>query len=129
MKKIIMLKGTVFSGTGKGKHFVDLPWARRQFQEKLGFNPYPGTLNLQLSKKSDLIELKKADGITINPEKGYQKGKCLRALVMGKVWGAVVIPDLPEYPPNLLEVIAPVNMREKLGLQDGMELEVAVKIE
>jgi riboflavin kinase len=48
---------------------------------------------------------------------------------MGKVWGAVVIPDLREYPPNLLEVIAPVNMRERLGLQDGMKLEVTVKIE
>lgn len=129
LKKEIVLKGTVFSGKGKGKHFVDLSWARRQFQEKLGFNPYPGTLNLHLSQQSDLDELKKAGGITISPEEGYQEGKCFRALVMGRVWGAVVIPDLQEYPPNLLEVIAPINMREKLGLQDGMELEVAVKIE
>ena len=128
LKKEIVLKGTVFSGIGKGRHFVDLPWVRKQFQEKLGFNPYPGTLNLRLSKKSDLDELTKAGGITISPREGYHEGKCFRAL-MGEVGGAVVIPDLREYPPNLLEVIAPVNMRERLGLQDGMKLEVTVKIE
>jgi CTP-dependent riboflavin kinase len=70
LKKEIVLKGTVFSGRGKGRHFVDLPWARKQFQEKLGFNPYPGTLNLRLLKKSDLDTLKKAIGITISPEEG-----------------------------------------------------------
>ena len=129
MKKDIELKGTVISGSGSGKYFVNLPWAKRQFQEKLGFNPYPGTLNLQLSKKSDLNELKIAEGIRIVPEKGYQEGKCFRALVENKVCGAVVVLDFFGYPPNLLEVMAPVNLRETLGLQDGRKIEVTVHIE
>jgi len=128
LKKEIVLKGTVLNGSGKGKHFVTLPWAQRQFKEKLGFTPYPGTLNLGISGKSDLNEIKKARGIEIIPEKGYEEGKCFRALVMGKIWGAVVVLDFPEYPSNLLEVMAPMNLREKLGLQDGMEIEVKVKI-
>jgi riboflavin kinase len=129
LKKEVVLNGIVLSGTGRGKHFVNLPWARRQFKEKLGFNPYPGTLNLRLPQKSDLHVLKKAGGIKIIPEQGYQEGKCFRAIVMGKVMGAVVILDFPNYPYNLLEVLAPVNLRETLGLQDGVKIEVTVKIE
>jgi riboflavin kinase len=127
--KEIAFKGTIKSGSGRGKRFVNLPWAKKQFQEKLGFNPYPGTLNLHLPKSRDLEELKKAEGIRIIPEKGYEEGHCFRALVMGKVWGAVVVLDFPGYPPDLLEVMAPVNLRQTLELQDGMDIEVTVKIE
>jgi riboflavin kinase len=129
LKKDVVLSGTVISGSGSGKYFVDLPWAKRQFQEKLGFDPYPGTLNLQLSKKSNLDELKTAKGIRIIPEKGYEEGRCFESLVMGRVWGAVIVLGFHGYPPNLLEVIAPVNLRESLGLQDGMKIEVTVQIE
>jgi riboflavin kinase len=129
LKKEVVLNGIIFSGTGRGKHFVNLPWVKRQFKEKLGFNPYPGTLNLRLPQKSDLDELKKAGGVKIIPEEGYLEGKCFRAMVMGKVRGAVVILDFPKYPYNLLEVLAPVNLRETLDLEDGMKLEVTVKIE
>jgi riboflavin kinase len=129
LKKEFVVKGTVINGTSRGKHFVNLAWVKRQFQEKLGFNPYPGTLNLQLQKRSDLTELKKAKGIRIVPEKGYQEGRCFRALVMGKVWGAVVVLDFPSYPLNLIEVIAPVNLRETLVLQNGMMIQVKVILE
>ncbi|MEM3712744.1 MAG: DUF120 domain-containing protein [Thermoproteota archaeon] len=40
--------------------------------------------------------------------------------------GAVVIPRVPSYPKDMLEIIAPVNLRETLGLKDGDEIEVTV---
>ena len=129
MNKEVILKGKVFSGNKRGKQFVNLPWAKKQLDEKLGFNPYPGTLNLRLANKTDAHELRRADGITIEPEKGYFKGKCFKALVMGKVEVAVVLPDVPEYPADLLEILAPVNLRETLGLKDGMEIVVTIRID
>jgi riboflavin kinase len=39
----ITLRGRVSSGGGTGSFFVNLPWAKKQFKEKLGFDPYPGT--------------------------------------------------------------------------------------
>ena len=129
MTQEIVLKGNVFSGNKKGKLFVSLPWVKKQMNEKLGFNPYAGTLNLRLPNKTDLNRLREANGITIMPEKGYSEGKCFKALVNGKVRGAVVLPDVPDYPPDLLEVLAPVNLRKKFGLKDGREVEVTVKIE
>jgi len=129
MKKII-LRGRVFSGGGTGSLFVNLPWAKKQFKEKLGFNPYPGTLNLQLSPETDSKELRNArKGIKIKSPKGFREGRCFKALIMEKLWGAVVVPDIPGYPHNLLEILAPVNLRETLGLKDGVEIEVTVWLE
>ncbi len=129
MNKELTVKGKVISGTKKGKQIVNLHWVKRQFIEKLGFNPYPGTLNLQLTNETDIQKLHRSDGIIIKPEKGYYEGKCFKALVMGKAEGAVVLPDVPDYPPDLLEILAPVNLRETFGLKDGMEIEVKIKIE
>jgi len=128
--KKITLKGMVFSGGGKGSLFVNLPWAKKQFKEKLGFNPYPGTLNLQLSPGTDVKEFRTTTkGIKISSPKGFHKGRCFKALIMEKLWGAVVVPDVPGYSHNLLEILAPVNLRETLGLKDGMEIEVTVWLE
>ena len=129
MTQEIVLKGKVVSGTKKGKLFVGLPWVKKQIKEKLGFNPYLGTLNLQLPNKTSLKRLYDADGIIIVPEKGYSDGKCFMAIVNEKVEGAVVLPDVPDYPLDLLEILAPVNLRETLGLKDGMEVEVTIKVE
>ena len=128
MKKIT-LKGRVFSGGGTGSLFVNLPWAKKQFKEKLGFRPYPGTLNLQLTSRTDAENLRKAEGIKIEPQEGFHAGHCFKALVMEKVWGAVVVPDVQGYPPDLLEILAPVNLRKALELKDGMEVKVTVWLE
>ena len=97
--------------------------------EKLGFNPYAGTLNLRLPNETALDRLREADGIIIVPEKGYSEGKCFKALVNEKVEGAVVLPDVPDYPLDLLEVLAPVNLRKNFGLIDGMEVVVNIILE
>ena len=129
VKKII-LKGKGFSGGGTGSLFVNLPWAKKQFKEKLGFNPYPGTLNLQLSPRTDVKELRNATrGIKIESPEGFHEGRCFKALIMEKLWGAVVVPDIPGYPHDLLEILAPVNLRETLELRDGVKIEVTVWLE
>jgi len=123
------LKGKVFSGGGTGSLFVNLPWARKQFRTVLGFNPYPGTLNLRMSG-TDIAELRHATrGIKIESPKGFYGGRCFEALVLNRVRGAVVVPDVPGYPSDVLEILAPINLREELGLKDGMELTVTVWLE
>ncbi len=125
----MILRGKVSSGGGTGSLFVNLPWAKEQFKEKLGFSPYPGTLNLQLTPTMDAENLRKAEGIKIEPQEGFHSGRCFKALVMEKVWGAVVVPDVQGYPFDRLEILAPVNLRKALELKDGMEVEVTVWLE
>jgi riboflavin kinase len=127
--KKITLNGKVFSGRGTGSFFVNLPWAKKQFKEKLGFNPYPGTLNLQLESRTDTDILWTAEGIKIEPQESFHSGRCFKALVMKKVWGAIVLPDVQGYPHDLLEILAPVNLRKRLELKDGMEVDVTVWLE
>ncbi len=124
------LRGRVSSGGGRGNLFVNLPWAEKQFKDKLGFKPYPGTLNLQLSPGTDVKALRNTmKGIKIKAPEGFHEGRCFKALIMGKHFGAVVVPDVPGYPNDLLEVLAPVNLRETLNLKDGVDIEVDVLLD
>ena len=52
---IIELAGNVFSGFGEGGYYVSREGYRDQFERKLGFKPYPGTLNLQLTS-SEIVK-------------------------------------------------------------------------
>ena len=127
----VLIKGTLISGKGEGKYFTQLPWARKQFVAKLGFDPYPGTLNLELESTEDLEKLrmlKSNPGIEIKPEsKNYCVGYCFAALIEGKIKGAVVIPIVESYESDLLEIISPVNLRASLNLRDGDVVNVKVQ--
>ncbi len=128
MKRIELI-GTVFSGQGNGRRFLELPWVKRQVIEKLSFYPYPGTLNLKLNKKSIKKRklLKKAPAERIFPAKGYYKGVLFKTYI-GILECAIVIPQVPEYPDDLLEVIASVNLRKTLQLEDGCEVTVTANL-
>jgi len=129
--KTLCIKGTVFSGKGEGARFIELPWVKKQIVEKLGFTPYHGTLNIELTKeefeKRALLE--KAESIEISPVKGFSRGRCFKANLMDKLECAIVIPEIPDYPENVIEVIAPTNLREKLQLRDGDSVEVKILME
>lgn len=125
----ITFKGTVFSGNGEGRKFIGLPWVKRQIQEKLGFTPYAGTLNIRLTKESVMQKkmLKKAEKFEIFPEKGYCTGILIEACMEGLNCG-IVLPQVPCYPQDVLEIIAAWNLRERLKLGDGSEVRVAVTV-
>lgn len=126
---LLIFEGTVFSGTGAGKRFIDLPWVRRQIEQKLGFTPYSGTLNIRLTEESKEKRklLDPALGLRVEPEAGYFLGVLFKAVVDG-VEAAVVVPVMPDYPSDILEVIAPLYLRGKLGVGDGAAVAVAVTV-
>jgi riboflavin kinase len=125
----IALEGAVFSGNGEGKKFVSLPWVKSQVKEKLGFTPYLGTLNILLTSESMSRKklLEKAKKFEILPEKGYCTGTLIKARMEGLDCG-VVLPQVPSYPIDLLEIVAACNLRERFGLKDGSEVCVSVTI-
>jgi riboflavin kinase len=129
--KTLCIKGTVFSGKGEGARFIELPWVKRQIVEKLGFTPYRGTLNIELAKEEfeNRALLEKTQAIEISPVKGFSRGRCFKANLMDKLECAIVIPEIPNYPENVMEVIAPTNLREKLQLRDGDSVEVKILME
>ena len=123
----------VFTGLGEGAYYVTREGYKRQFVEKLGFEPYPGTLNLRITDPESLRARRELDyypGIEIRgfeAEGGtFGAGKCFRALVNDEIEAAVVIAYRSHYGPSVLEVISPVYLRGKLGLKDGDEVKVKI---
>jgi riboflavin kinase len=125
----ITFEGTLFTGEGNGKKYLGLLWVKQQIEEKLGFTPYLGTLNLKLTKTSTQRKrfLEKEKAVRICPAEGYCPGFLFRACIKGGDC-AVVLPEVKGYPENVLEIISPLNLRETFNLKDGDELIVSVQI-
>jgi len=127
--KTLKIKGQITTGKGEGTKFTTLPWAQKQIAEKTGFAPYPGTLNIITTQNRDKIkQLKTATAAEISPPTGFYLGKLFKATIANTTC-AVIIPETPSYPDNLLEVVAPTNLREKLHLKDGDIIEIEIFLE
>jgi len=127
--KSFLVKGKVFSGKSEAARFTELPWVKKQITEKLGFTPYSGTLNVKLTEDCVKLRslLKRARGIEITPATSFCRGRCFKACLMD-VECAIVIPEIADYPSDVIEVIAPVNLREKLQLEDGDAIEIEISL-
>jgi CTP-dependent riboflavin kinase len=121
------LKGQVFSGKGEGATFVNLPWAKRQMEEELGFALFPGTLDIKLTWESAKMReiLKGEGGFAILPASGYCPARLFKAKLAGVECG-VVFPQITDYPVYVIELVSSVNLRKKLCLFDGSKVEVEV---
>ena len=126
-----VLGGTVVSGIGEGKYYMSLGPYKQQFFEHLGFEPYPGTLNIRLSPSSLPIR-KKIDALDWIRIKGFSTdgrtfgdARCLPCRI-GTISCGIVVPGRTHYPDDLIEVIAPVALRRKLGVEDTDSVTVEV---
>ncbi len=125
----VTFEGKVVSGEGNGKKYIQLPWVRYQFERKLGYVPFFGTLNIKLNKKSawNKTELEPSKAYSIFPVKGCCVGLFFPANICG-LECAILLPQVKGYSEYLLEVIAPVCLREALNLKDGDVVSVTVCI-
>ncbi|HID43213.1 MAG TPA: DUF120 domain-containing protein [Archaeoglobaceae archaeon] len=127
----IIITGKAMSGVGEGRYYVSLEGYRKQFIDKLNFDPYPGTLNLKLNKEQLYFRrrLDEEDGIKIEgfstKDRTFGEVKAFRCRING-IEGAVVLPQRTHYPPDVLEVIAPVRIRDVLEIKDGDTVNVEV---
>lgn len=129
----ITLEGIVFTGLGEGAYYTQKEIYKKQFVDKLGFEPYPGTLNLKLTTEYDLktrMELDAYPAIEIqgfkNEDRTFGVVKCYQALIDNKINGALISAMRSHYGTSVVEVIAPVNLRRQLKLKDGQKLKVEV---
>ena len=113
-----VLRGKIASGLGQGQYFLTREGYSRQFLQKLGFVPFPGTLNVRL--EGPFPAEKQAIRIEGFAEEGKSFGecKCYRIKLNG-IEAAVVRPEKSRYPPELIEIVALVQLRRALGLEDG----------
>jgi riboflavin kinase len=129
----VRLRGFVTSGLGEGAYYMSLEGYRRSIERLLGFTPYPGTLNVRLDPQSAALRryLDVLPGVTIpgfsDGARTYGSVKAFSATIEN-VSCAVILPERTHHPPDIVEVIAPVRLRDALGLRDGDIVEIEVSI-
>ena len=129
----LSVRGRVFSGMGKGRYYVGHQEYQRRFAERLGYSPFPGTLNLKLEDPEvvrSLDRLRKEGGVKIPPFSS--RGESFSALTCfdGELRGekvTLLFIDVTYYNETVAELISPVYLRERLGLKDGDQVEFTVE--
>ncbi len=125
-----VLSGKIVRGVKEGAFFTQLDWVQQQCLEKLGFRPYPGTLNLEISSEYlPIIEAMQAyEGVALSsPDPAFCSGKTLPAKVEG-ISGAIIIPpeEVRVHGKNIVEIIAPLSLKEALDVSEGDSITVLV---
>ncbi len=129
----IRLEGYVARGLGEGAYYVSLEGYRKQIEEKLGFTPYPGTLNVVLAPDSLIYRryLEALPGVTIrgftDGVRTYGNVKAFRCRMQG-IECALLVIERTHHGPEVVEIIAPVKLRDALGLKDGDYVSVEVQL-
>ena len=126
MKEKTTITGRIVGGVSRGAFFTQLEWVQEQCQKKLGFKPYPGTLNLEIDEEKipQIEALWQREGLELVPtDSNFCSGHVYPVSVMG-VSGAIVAPadDARVHGPNIIEIIAPTNLKQALDVEDGDEI-------
>jgi HAD superfamily hydrolase (TIGR01549 family) len=119
-----IIRGTLHAGRREAAGFVSLPWVREQIAAQVGFRPFPGTLNLKVdSPESEAAwqRLRQAnEGWVLTPsDPDFCAASCWPIRIEGIVPGAIVWPHVPGYPEDVVEVVAALNLRDRLGIEEG----------
>jgi riboflavin kinase len=135
----VELNGTVTSGMGEGRHYISLPGYMAQFEERLGYEPFPGTLNVSLAAESTRARtaLDAATPVEIDgwedDERTYGPAFCYPATVLSDEEeydrAHVIAPERTHHDEDQLELIAPAKLRDELELDDGDSIAVYIGVE
>jgi riboflavin kinase len=120
------VSGKLFSGMNAGEEYLSKEPYQERFQEILGFKPFPGTLNLRVDEE-EVEEIREMDSERLesfeHEETEYSGMDIYRCEING-VEAAYLDLDITDYEDNVIEVIAPIGLRDLLGLEDGDDVEV-----
>jgi riboflavin kinase len=122
------VKGIISSGMGKGRYFMSQDIYIDQFQDKLNFKPFVGTLNITIEPDEiTLIMNIPQDNFSLVRGKGKLGDvKFIKAVLNGIVQGALVFPAKTKHTEDVLEFISNKNLRESLKLKDGDKVTVKI---
>ncbi len=108
------MKAKVVGGSGEGAKYVEV--YSDKLKKKVGFEPYPGTLNLEVKgvpplETSCIEEFGKFGAVELAP------------CAVNRERAFAVFPEKAEEPeegePEVVEVIAEKNLKALLGLENG----------
>ena len=133
----VALEGTVTSGMGEGRHYISLSGYMKQFRERLGYEPFPGTLNVDLDEESVRARsaVSSLSGVPIDgwedDDRTFGPATCYAATVEYDGAAAeethIIVPERTHHDETQLEIIAPDRLRDELGVDDDDVVSVRVE--
>jgi CTP-dependent riboflavin kinase len=125
------MTGIVFSDLGRASSFMALDWVQELLKQRLGYHPFPATLNIRPKDAYDAAVWQRAQsefsGVPLVPaQAGHCGARLFRIEISGsardageKVQAAVLLPDIKDYPNDKIEIVAPVRLKDHFGVGDG----------
>ena len=124
----MVVEGIVSKGLGEGAFFMSMPHYKNEIKSKLGFDAYPGTLNIKTDEntiaKIKKLKSSRIEGYSSNG-KTFAGADCCPAKIK-IIDGFVIFPDLTKHK-DILEFIAPVHVKSALNIKDGDKIKVEIK--
>ncbi|MGY5871940.1 MAG: DUF120 domain-containing protein [Candidatus Thorarchaeota archaeon] len=119
----IMIEGQIVTGLGEGAYYIDV--YSTKLKNALGFKPHLGTLNVKVTddeSRKAVGRMKNSPPLVLSGfrHKGRTFGDviCYRVKVNDEIEAAVVIAQRTHHSEDILEVVAPVDIRDALKLVD-----------
>lgn len=126
----LKIAGKIVSGAKQGAFFTGLDWVQKQCLKKLGFAPWPGTLNLEIPMDHVAVieELKVKEGMElVSPDSNYCSGYVFPVSIEG-ISAAIVFPaeDVRVHQKNIIEIISPKMLKDTLDVKDGDQVNITI---
>ena len=128
------MTGIIFSDLGQASSFMALEWVQSLLNERLGYHPFPATLNVRPKGVADAQVWRRVQSDHAGtPLTAACDGHCgaklyrvevFTAATAAKVSGAVLLPEIKDYPTDKIEIVAPVRLKDHFNLADGDQLTV-----
>jgi len=131
----VELKGTLVSGMGEGAYYMSLKGYTKQFEKKIGYTPFPGTLNVKLNQKKHTEAVRQfdaLDGILID---GFSDGKrtygwvkCFKAKLNKSVDCDLIRLERTHHDPSIIELISKRSIRKTAKISDGSKITIRIPV-
>ncbi|MCS7113774.1 MAG: DUF120 domain-containing protein [Nitrososphaerota archaeon] len=127
----MILHGVVVSGRGVASRYTSYGWFKKYVEDRLGFTPTPGTLNILLAPRSSRVlrSLIGCDlGIKLESPEGFKPALIFKARILG-VPSALIHPLIEGRRIEVAEFVSPVNFRGTFNLKDLTPIPVWLDID
>ena len=122
------IRGRIVTGLGESGKFLAVDWVNRAVCEAFQFTPFNGTLNIDVGDPSIQRTLIERDsGRIIAADPGFCDAVTAKGRINNRYQCGIIIPLVPNYPQNILEIVAPVHIKNRLNLKDGDEVELELE--
>ena len=127
----IIFEGEVVSGLFQGAYYISKEGYQRQIINKLGFEAFPGTLNVKIKEEEYNKRQKLERGLSIrlegfkDEERAFGAARVYPCIINDEEEGAMIVAERSSHDYSVMEIISPQYLRRKMELADGDKIKLA----